>query len=129
MGIILFLRDYLSWHYGKALSEILTLFRTYLTFFYHFFSLPLLVRTWFSPLLRRHEEAPASLTDFEALGMALFGNLILRIVGFIFRTVIIVLGIIAELCVIVFFVILFVAWILLPFIFILLLIYAGELLL
>jgi hypothetical protein len=127
MGIILFLWEYLAWHYGKALSEIFDLFRTYLKFVYHFFSLSLMVRTWVSPLLRRREERPADLTDIEALAMALVGNLILRIVGFILRTFVLVIGIIAELCVIIFFAFFFVAWILLPVIIVLLLACAAQL--
>ena len=127
MGIILFLREYLTWHYGKALSEIFTLFKTYLKFVYHFFSLPLLVRTWISPLLRRSEERPADVLDFEALAMSLVGNLILRIVGFVLRTFVLGLGIIAELCVTVFFILLFAAWIALPIIIVLSLVYFAQL--
>jgi len=128
MGIILFLWEYFTWHYGTALSELLTLFETYLKFIYHFFSLPLMIRTWVSPLFRRSEENPADVTDIEALAMALVGNLILRIVGFILRTFVLVVGVIVELCVTVFFMVLFAAWILLPLIIMLLIAYAAELL-
>jgi len=127
MGIILFLREYITWHYGKALSELATLFKTYLNFIYHFFSLPLMIRTWVSPLFRRREERPADMTDIEALAMSLVGNLILRIVGFILRTFILALGVVVEVCVIVVFILLFVGWILLPFIILLLIAYAARL--
>lgn len=128
MGTFLFLNEYIAWHYGTAISEIFTLFKTYLRFVYHFFSLPLLARTWISPLLRRREERPADVLDIEALALSLFGNLILRIVGFVLRTVVIAAGILSEACVAVFFTLLFFAWMMLPILIALLLACAAALL-
>ena len=126
MGIILFLWEYLTWHYSKALLEIFELFKTYLKFGYHFFSMSLMLRTWISPLFRRREEMPVNVANIDALVMAVFGNLVLRIVGFVLRTFVLAMGIIFELCVTVFFILLFVAWILLPLIIALLLAYAAQ---
>ncbi|MFY9463399.1 MAG: hypothetical protein WAP52_04445, partial [Candidatus Sungiibacteriota bacterium] len=46
------MKDYIIWHYGKAVRDFFGIAYDVLWFGYHFFSLPLLARTLFAPLSR-----------------------------------------------------------------------------
>ena len=124
MGIALFLREYLLWHYGKALSDLFELCKNFFRFGYNFFSIPLLVDTWFSPLFRMKEEFDRDFTHFEARGAAILGNFVLRIAGFILRTIVITIGLLFEAITLVCSLCAFLIWILFPVVVVFLLIEA-----
>lgn len=83
---------YLSWHYGSGILDLLNIWKNFLWFFYHFFSIPLLARTLFSPLMRLREGYPRGF-DIEAFASTILVNIVMRIVGAFLRTFLIALGI------------------------------------
>jgi len=85
--------SYLSWHYGTGILDLLNVWRNFLWFFYHFFSIPLLLRTLFSPLMRLREGYPRGF-DPQAFASTVLVNLVMRIVGAFLRIFLIALGIV-----------------------------------
>lgn len=105
--------DYLLWHYSRAYRELFHIERTILWFLYHFFSLPELIRTYFSPWKRLGEEY-GSIFHPEAFFESLATNIIMRIVGIIMRTIVIVAGVVVIILAILFSILLVLIWTLMP---------------
>lgn len=112
MGVGIFLTDYLRWHYGSAPRDLFLIWKNFLWFGYHFFSIGILSKTLFSPLYRIQE--PYKRLAIEYNLESLIANLMMRIVGFIIRSVIISAGIIFELGLILMYIPLLVVWLLWP---------------
>ena len=93
MGIAFFLREYISWHYGKAFSEMQALQKDFLWFFYHFFSIPSLAKTLIAPFRRIQEKGGRSM---ELLLQNIVANTISRLVGFALRSIVIGIGLLIE---------------------------------
>jgi hypothetical protein len=93
MNIIFAPTDYIRWHYGLALLQLFHIWFNFLWFVVHVFSLPLLIRTLFSPWHRLREEygKKGGINPGDFFGSVLI-NLIMRIVGFIVRIVVITIG-------------------------------------
>ena len=83
--------DYLTWHYSTAYRDLLRAWLNYMWFVAHFFSLGILLRTFFSPFKRNSEKNNKGL-DIEAILEVLAVNLIMRLVGILIRTVLIAIG-------------------------------------
>lgn len=85
---------YLSWHYGAGLRGAITIWKNYLEFFYHYFSIPVLFATLFSPYKRIYKvkEKPGfSLTEwFDRVTY----NSISCVMGAIIRITVITIGLI-----------------------------------
>jgi hypothetical protein len=99
--VMLFLslvHDYFVWHYSRAYREIFSVWLNLMWFVIHFFSIPLLLRSWFSPYKRITEERKRSL-NFEDLVGYIVINLMSRIVGAMLRSFLIIIGLVL-LCVI-----------------------------
>ncbi|MFZ2621341.1 MAG: hypothetical protein WAX85_00040 [Minisyncoccia bacterium] len=127
MYLLLVLPYYLSWHYGRAFSDIKNIWKNFMIFFYNFFSIPLLFFSLFSPWQRMRDNYSAEFTVENILGTILV-NFMMRLVGAVVRSFFIIIGIISIiLCLILGFVIVYV-WILLPFILIYTLMYGVALL-
>lgn len=112
MDFLLVLPYYLVWHYGRAYFDIKSLWKNFLIFVFHFFSIPVLLRTLFSPWQRMHDGYGPQNPIFETL----IFNTIMRVVGAVIRLVFILIG---SLCLLACFVIGFVfliLWFLFPFI-------------
>jgi hypothetical protein len=93
MHIVAISRAYFTWHYGRSLGEALAIWGNFLRFTLHFFSVPLLLRTLFSPWRRMHEGySKEGGFDISTAASALVVNLLMRFIGFLVRTVLIVLG-------------------------------------
>lgn len=82
---------YLLWHYSRAYMEIFHVWLNLLWFVVHFFSIPQLMRSWFSPWKRMTEKRERK-WDLEDLAGFIIVNIISRIIGFILRTIVIILG-------------------------------------
>ncbi len=112
MHVFLALPYYLSWHYTTAFSDMMNIWKNFFEFIYNFFSIPLLLKTLFSPW-RRIREDYSRIEDF-------FGNLVvntlMRLVGAIIRLIFVVMGIVSMILCAVFGVLIFVFWLALPFI-------------
>lgn len=113
MNPVAFISAYILWHYSSALSGIATLSIRALWFMTHFFSLSLLLRTLFSPWKRLHETYQGGL-NLENLFSIIVVNTLMRIVGALFRIVVIAIGVICVIGVAVLSILFFVVWLLAP---------------
>jgi len=86
-------RDYFSWHYTKAFGEIFHVWLNLLWFWIHFFSIPELLKSLFSPW-KRVTEKRGEFWDFENLASVLIIGLISRLIGATLRGIIILAGLI-----------------------------------
>lgn len=125
MGFLLFLNDYIIWHYGRAVRDFSAIARDLLWFGYHFFSLPLLTRTLFAPFVRIRAGG-ISITDIEGSLQNITANIISRAVGFCLRVTVISAGALSEIVLAVFLGIIFLCWLLLPFIILFLLAFSAS---
>jgi hypothetical protein len=89
-----FLVDYIVWHYGRSIQDFLTVWSNYVWFLYNFFSIPLLLKTLFSPWRRMNEQSKVGF-NMEAFFEKVMANFIVRIIGFGLRVFVIVSGCIA----------------------------------
>jgi len=112
--------DYLLWHYTRAFKEIFHVWSNFLWFVIHFFSIPQLMRSWFSPWKRMIEDR-GNTWNFEDLAGFIVIGFFSRLIGFILRTIIIVLGLVALSIVVVAGITTYLFWFVAPFSIILLL--------
>ncbi len=88
-GSLLFL-NFSLWYYTRAFRDILSVWLNFLWLIVHYFSIPLLLRTFFSPWKRITDTyGHTGIEDF--IGMLIM-NLMTRIFGAIIRLCIIVCG-------------------------------------
>jgi hypothetical protein len=92
MELVAFMPYYAVWHYTGAIADILRIWRNYLWFFYHFFSIPVLLKTLFSPWRRLQEEYKGGF-DIESFFSTIIVNIMMRFVGALVRLVFIIAGI------------------------------------
>ncbi|GMQ95440.1 MAG: hypothetical protein BMS9Abin13_554 [Patescibacteria group bacterium] len=92
MGFLRLAGAYFIWHYSAAFVDIVRILKDLLWFIYHFFSLPLLFSTWFSPWKRIEEEQAHTGFDIGNFFSALLVNVIMRLVGFLMRSTLIIAG-------------------------------------
>lgn len=85
--------DYIKWHYTCALISYIRVYKNFWWFIVQFFSIPQLTSSLFSPY-KRITEKRVSGFDIEAWFSYILINLMSRIIGFIIRLTIILLGII-----------------------------------
>ncbi len=113
MGIPFFIFDYFIWHYTKAFKDIGVLWLNFMWFVLHFFSIPLLLRTLLSPW--RRISAGHKKGDLEDWAQAIAFNLMSRVVGFLIRIVLIIVGL-TVLTILFFSIVVFlIFWVSLPF--------------
>lgn len=84
-------KDYTKWHYGEAFKELFHVWFNFLWFIIHFFSLPQLSKSLIAPWKRMTEERTKGF-DFETFLSYILINLLSRVVGFILRSAVIILG-------------------------------------
>lgn len=77
---------YFSWHYTTALSTLLLIFRNLLFFLYHFFSIPQLFKTFFSPWKKEILRYEGPGFNLKIYFDVLIFNLFSKIIGAIVRT-------------------------------------------
>lgn len=82
---------YLFWHYTAAWEDVLRLYLNLSWFLWNFFSIRILLQTLFSPWHRRREHPEK---EFGGLLGSLILNSILRMVGFLIRSLTILFGLI-----------------------------------
>ncbi|MDD5357413.1 MAG: hypothetical protein PHS53_04675 [Candidatus Pacebacteria bacterium] len=86
MEIALFFEHYFTWHYSRALNAIVGIAHNFIWFLYHFFSVPILLKTFFSPWRRLNEEYRGGF-NVEAIFSSFVVNTMMRIVGVLIRAV------------------------------------------
>ena len=82
---------YLIWHYSAAFAQIWHVYQNFIWFTIHFFSLPQLFRSLFSPWRRMTEERGKGF-HFEEIAAFIIINLFSRLVGALIRGFIILAG-------------------------------------
>lgn len=120
MVFLTIVHHYLLWHYSRAFLEIFHVWFNLIWFTVHFFSIPQLMRSWFSPWKRMTERREKK-WDLEDLAGFIVVNLISRIIGFILRTIIITLGLICLFTVVTGGFVVYAFWVAAPLIIILML--------
>ena len=112
---------YLAWHYTYAIRDFFGIWGNMIWFTYQYFSIPILFRTLFSPFKRLKEYSKGGL-DIGSFFESLVVNIIMRLVGFILRSIIILIGLSALTFTIFLGIVFFFLWLVLPFLIIFLLI-------
>lgn len=105
---------YLIWHYTEALADWWRIVGNFIWFFFHMFSVGLLLRTLFSPFKRMEEKRKKGSLEFEDWGGAIIVNLLMRLIGFLVRSIIIVVGLVFILFTIIIGLATFILWLILP---------------
>ena len=105
---------YFIWHYSRALRDFINIWLNFLWFFWQLFSVRLLLATFFAPF-HRLQERPRPGFHPDELAEALVVNLLMRLVGVVTRTVLLLLAAVMELLTLVVGAVLFAAWLLAPF--------------
>jgi hypothetical protein len=107
------INDYFIWHYTQAWWQMWGVWRNFLFFVIHFFSIPQLMRSWFAPFKRTTQER-GNTFDFEDLAAYVIINILSRLFGAIARTAIIIVGILALLLTIIGGFIVYLFWMVAP---------------
>ncbi len=105
--------QWIFWQFFEVPKNILKAWRNFLKFNLNYFSIPLLLKTFFSPW-RRYKVSYGKGFDFGKYFEALFSNLIFRILGAILRSFLIFIGLLAEIFIILGGVIVFSGWLISP---------------
>lgn len=104
---------YLKWHYSKAVAELVSVFENFLWFISHFFSFKLLLKTLFAPWKRLGESYGGGF-NLETFATTFIVNSIMRIMGFVTKTIVLTVGLLAWLIVFIFGVLFFLLWLVMP---------------
>ncbi|HDQ16677.1 MAG TPA: hypothetical protein ENN31_00980 [Candidatus Vogelbacteria bacterium] len=91
IGYLLF--SYIIWHYTKALVDLFKIWGNIFIFLCNFFSFGIILKTFLSPWHRLGENYSGKVDPFE-LFSSFIVNTLMRLVGIIFRTIIIVISLI-----------------------------------
>jgi len=114
MGFALILPQYIRWHYSDGFRGIFDVAGDLVWFVYHFFSLPLLAKTLFSPWRRLKENQRTNIIEPSLLFGNLVINSIMRFVGFGVRIMTIGIGFVVILMLLVATVVVSVLWLCMP---------------
>jgi len=92
MALFAFPIEYFVWHYGEGLRDFFRVFGNFLWAVYNFFSIPLLLRTFFMPWRRLQEEKKQQGFHAEEFFGNIIVNIIMRLVGMLVRLVTLIIG-------------------------------------
>lgn len=106
--------NYLYWQFIESPQKLFFVIEKTIVYLYHLFSINFLVKTLFEPW-KKDVVRYANPTLQDRIQIILF-NLIARLMGFVMRSLTILTGLIVIICVIIFSIILFIGWVLLPII-------------
>ena len=103
----------LIWYFGDVAKAILKGWRNFLLFNLNYFSLPILLKTFFSHWRRYRYSYRKTFEIWENIEVFVF-NAMSRIIGAILRTFLIISGLIIEVLIVLIGVLVFLSWLLLP---------------
>ena len=118
---------WISWQFFDVPKNILKAWRNFLKFNLNYFSIPLLLKTFFSPWRRYIWYYPKGF-DLGKYFEVFFSNLISRILGAVLRFFLIIIGILAEILIIFVGLMIFFGWLVLPILLIVGLIFGFKIL-
>jgi hypothetical protein len=107
--------DWFFWQFYQMPIFLFEVWNNYFIFATNYFSLPLLLKTFFSPWRRYKWMYPKGFDAFEFFN-TFVSNTVSRILGAFMRIVLIIVGICLQIFVVVSGLIVFVVWLLLPLI-------------
>lgn len=119
--------QYIFWQFWESPKNVLAAWSNFLKFGLHYFSLPLLLKTLFSPWRRYRWYYPKGFYPVKYLEV-FFSNLISRILGLVLRIFLIIAGILFEVFIFFAGLIVFLFWLALPFFLIAGFFYGGKIL-
>lgn len=105
---------YFWWHYTTGIKDFWGVASNLIIFVYNFFSINVLAGSLFSPWRRLGEEYTGGFDLAELLSVWTI-NFLMRIVGAIFRSILIIIGLLFLVLSLVISVVSFIAWLLWPF--------------
>ena len=105
--------QYLQWHFFIQSKAILKAWKNFLLFNLRYWSIPLLLRTFFS-YWRKYRYSYGRGFDIKIYFEALSLNIISRAMGAIMRTILILIGISTEIFIFFAGIIIFLIWLILP---------------
>jgi len=105
--------QWLSWHFFDVPRSILIAWKNFLRFNLNYFSIPLLLKTLFSPW-RRYQFTYGKGFDIGRYFTVFFSNLIFRLLGAVMRGFLIIIGLLVEIFIIFAGIIMFFGWLLFP---------------
>ncbi len=129
MKLFTFPFSYLVWHYTLAIRDFAIIIGNLLWFLYHYFSIPILLKTLFSPWRRLSEGYSHNILKPGDFFSTLIVNSLIRIFGFVVRSVMILVGILMWLSSLVLSILAMVFWLFLPIIIPTLIFFGGYLIL
>ncbi len=103
------------WHFYEVPDFLIQVWKNYLLFGLNYFSVHLLLKTFFSPWKRYNWKYPKGF-DVGEFFNALVSNIFSRILGIIFRIVLIIIGILGQIAIFFAGAIAILLWVLIPFI-------------
>ena len=115
MRFAIVIGHYFIWHYGRAIRDLTRIYRGLVCFTFNFFSVSILVNSYFAPWRRLGEDYPehgVKLFDYFSVFVV---NLLMRLMGILMRSVVIIVGMAFTLLVILSYPIVLVIWLILPF--------------
>ena len=104
----------LIWQFFDVPKEILKGWRNFLLFNLNYFSVPILLRTFISPWHRYSYSYGKIFEVWKNIQVFVF-NVMSRVIGAILRSVFIIIGILAEILIILIGIIILLGWLALPF--------------
>lgn len=105
--------QFFSWYFYNQVRAILKAWKNFLLFNLNYFSVPVLLKTFFSHWRRYRWYYPKGL-DIPVYLEVFFSNLISRFLGAIMRSFLIIIGILLEIFIVFLGIIFFFGWIFLP---------------
>ncbi len=108
--------NYLEWHYAYVPLKILSATINSIIFFWHFFSIGILIKTFLAPWKRQYVKKTSPGLDLGEIFERLTFNLISRVIGAMVRFALIAFWIILEVVTLPIGVLIFSVWLILPLI-------------
>lgn len=121
MNITLVISHYFLWHYSAALVRFTAIYKDIIFFVADFFSLPILLKSFFAPWRRLAEPYPEDKLDFSEMMSVFIVNSLVRLVGVVMRSIMILVGLIALVLTVVLYPVLVLLWLALPLVIVVLL--------
>jgi hypothetical protein len=103
------------WHFYEVPDFLIQVWRNYFLFGINYFSIHLLLKTFFSPWKRYGWKYPKGF-DVGEFFNALVSNVFSRILGVLFRIILIVVGILGQIVILIAGAVAILLWVLIPFI-------------
>ncbi len=125
MKILSIFPNYILWHYTKAISCIFYIIFHFTIHIIHFFSIPILLKTLFSPW-RKLSENYSKRFDLVEILSSFTVNTTMRLFGAMFRITIIIMGLLLTLSFLILGLIFLIYWIVIPLLLIFLIVFGFN---